>query len=163
MPERIQLRRSKGWRKPEGAIVVGRPSCWGNPFAVGTPMALARVPALDGSPWEHEGRISAHGDQHDYQHPDGRWTRHTVRYMTRQECVDLYAQALTSPTPRLRLTRRVTAPDQEGKPVTRLQLLTVELARAELAGRDLGCWCPPWEACHADVLLRIANERADRG
>lgn len=31
MPERIQLRRTKGWRKPEGAIVVARPSKWGNP------------------------------------------------------------------------------------------------------------------------------------
>ncbi|OHU39530.1 DUF4326 domain-containing protein [Mycobacteroides chelonae] len=35
MPERIQLRRAKGWRKPEGVIVVARPSRWGNPFAVG--------------------------------------------------------------------------------------------------------------------------------
>lgn len=35
MPERIQLRRTKGWRKPEGAIVVARPSRWGNPFKVG--------------------------------------------------------------------------------------------------------------------------------
>jgi hypothetical protein len=35
MPERIQLRRTKGWRKPEGAIVVSRPSKWGNPWKVG--------------------------------------------------------------------------------------------------------------------------------
>ena len=33
-PKRIQLRRTKGWRKPEGAIVVSRPSKWGNPFKV---------------------------------------------------------------------------------------------------------------------------------
>jgi hypothetical protein len=32
MPERIQLKRSKGWRKPEGAVVVSRPTIWGNPF-----------------------------------------------------------------------------------------------------------------------------------
>lgn len=31
-PKRIQLRRSKGWRKPAGAIVVSRPSKWGNPY-----------------------------------------------------------------------------------------------------------------------------------
>jgi len=31
-PERIQLRRTKGWRKPEGAIVVARPSIFGNPY-----------------------------------------------------------------------------------------------------------------------------------
>ena|SRR5690606_10520597 len=33
MPKRIQLRRTKGWRKPEGAVVVSRPSKWGNPFS----------------------------------------------------------------------------------------------------------------------------------
>jgi hypothetical protein len=33
-PKRIQLRRTKGWRKPEGAIVVARPSRWGNEFKV---------------------------------------------------------------------------------------------------------------------------------
>jgi len=32
MPTRIQRRRTKGWRMPEGAIYVGRPTKWGNPF-----------------------------------------------------------------------------------------------------------------------------------
>ena len=41
MPQRIQLRRTKGWRKPEGAIIVSRPSRWGNPFKVG--MVVNRV------------------------------------------------------------------------------------------------------------------------
>lgn len=31
-PKRIQLSRAKGWRKPEGAVVVARPTKWGNPF-----------------------------------------------------------------------------------------------------------------------------------
>jgi Domain of unknown function (DUF4326) len=34
-PKRIQQRRTKGWRKPDGAISVGRPHKWGNPFEVG--------------------------------------------------------------------------------------------------------------------------------
>lgn len=34
-PRRIQLRRTKGWRKPPDAIVVARPTKWGNPYAVG--------------------------------------------------------------------------------------------------------------------------------
>ena len=34
MPQRIQLRRTKGWRKPPGAIIVARPSRWGNPYRV---------------------------------------------------------------------------------------------------------------------------------
>lgn len=32
MPKRIQRRRTKGWRMPEGAVVVSRPGFWGNPF-----------------------------------------------------------------------------------------------------------------------------------
>jgi hypothetical protein len=37
MPERIQLSRAKGWRKPENTVVIARPFRWGNPFAIGTP------------------------------------------------------------------------------------------------------------------------------
>src|SRR5690348_3995079 len=80
-PRRIQRKRTKGWRMPEGAVYVGRGTRWGNPFVLKTRGGLARVPALDGHPWEREGRISAAGMQHDYQHADGHWTRHTVRYM----------------------------------------------------------------------------------
>lgn len=40
MPERIQLSRARGWRKPADAIVVARPSRWGNPFRVGWPHRL---------------------------------------------------------------------------------------------------------------------------
>lgn len=35
MPTRHQLHRQKGWRKPEGVVVVARPSRWGNPFRLG--------------------------------------------------------------------------------------------------------------------------------
>jgi hypothetical protein len=35
MPVRIQLKRTKKWRKPPGAIVVCRPSRFGNPFRIG--------------------------------------------------------------------------------------------------------------------------------
>jgi hypothetical protein len=30
--KRIQRKRAKGWRMPENAVYVGRPSRWGNPF-----------------------------------------------------------------------------------------------------------------------------------
>jgi len=32
MPKRIQRKRTKGWRMPENAVYVGRPTKWGNPF-----------------------------------------------------------------------------------------------------------------------------------
>lgn len=35
MPVRIQRRRVKGWRMPRGAVYVGRPSKWGNPYRIG--------------------------------------------------------------------------------------------------------------------------------
>ena len=34
-PKRIQLRRTKGWRLPDNAVVVSRPTKWGNPFRIG--------------------------------------------------------------------------------------------------------------------------------
>ena len=33
MPERIQLRRSKGWRMPPDTLKVDRTTRWGNPFS----------------------------------------------------------------------------------------------------------------------------------
>lgn len=33
-PKRIQRKRTAGWRMPEGAVYVGRPSVWGNPYRV---------------------------------------------------------------------------------------------------------------------------------
>lgn len=34
MPNRIQRRRTRGWRKPENAVIVSRPSRYGNPFTI---------------------------------------------------------------------------------------------------------------------------------
>lgn len=41
-PIRVQLSRRKGWRMPENTVSVGRPSKWGNPFAVGVSGPLGR-------------------------------------------------------------------------------------------------------------------------
>jgi hypothetical protein len=35
--------------------------------------------------------------------------------------------------------------------------VTLEDVRRELRGRDLACYCPLDESCHADVLIEIAN------
>lgn len=32
---------------------------------------------------------------------------------------------------------------------------------AELRGKNLACWCPLDQPCHADVLLELANKEAD--
>lgn len=33
----------------------------------------------------------------------------------------------------------------------------IALARTELGGKNLACWCKPGTPCHADVLLELAN------
>jgi len=43
-PQRIQRKRTKDWRMPEGAVYVGRPTRWGNPFSV---HRFGLVPALE--------------------------------------------------------------------------------------------------------------------
>jgi Domain of unknown function (DUF4326) len=151
-PKRIQMTRQRPWRADNpDAVIVARPSKWGNPFAYRTRRGLARVPAVDGSPWEYEGRISAAGMQHDCMHADGTWTYHTIRYLSRAECVELYRRALLDPADRLHLWL---APHDGG--------VTVEDVRRELAGKDLACWCPIDDGeggrvpCHADVLLELS-------
>ncbi len=42
--------------------------------------------------------------------------------------------------------------------VTRLGGSVHERIRSELRGMNLACWCGLHEACHADILLRIAND-----
>lgn len=32
-----------------------------------------------------------------------------------------------------------------------------------LRGKNLACWCKPGTACHADVLLRLANDKLSHG
>ena len=42
-PQRIQLRRTKGWRKQPGAIVVARPTKWGNHYRISPTMSRAEA------------------------------------------------------------------------------------------------------------------------
>lgn len=106
MPQRIQRRRTPGWRMPDGAVYVGRPTKWGNPRKVG-----------------HMVTVTSAGVT-------------TRRGMTAAEVADFFRVDL-----RNNLLERIT---------------TADVVR-ELAGRDLACWCPLDQPCHADVLLEIAN------
>ncbi len=108
MPKRIQRKRTRGWRMPEGAIYVGRPSRWGNHVRI--------------DPAEIE---------------SGTLTKEGVRRLAHQYAVLGYEKSIMW--------------NPEGDAYR-------EAAKAELRGHDLACWCRLDEPCHADVLLRIANE-----
>lgn len=108
MPQRIQRKRTKGWRLPEGAVIVDRTSKYGNPFLLGD--VIRSFPSLT--------------------------TRQVQQFV-----VNDFISLVDSPT----LQARYGYPSREQ-------------IRAELAGKDLACWCQLDEPCHADVLLRYANE-----
>lgn len=144
MPRRIQRRRDKGWKATEGAVYVGRPTRWGNPFRIGH--AQLRFPRVDGrESWEYEGRLHKRsGERHPFNHTDGHSTWHDVRDATAAECVELYREWVTGET------------DMLGwQPTPQVAEIS-----AELAGKDLMCWCAEGQPCHADVLIEIANEEA---
>lgn len=44
MAVRIQRKRTAGWRMPAGAVYVGRPTRWGNPFHIGQEFGDLRCP-----------------------------------------------------------------------------------------------------------------------
>lgn len=129
MPERIQLSRKKGWRKPENTVVVARPSRWGNPFRVTGGSVI-------GLPW---------GEVRDY--PIG------ARFLKRDEYA-VYsshsdpASAVQDAVGLFRTYAVVTRRDFPSE---------FEEWIAPLRGKNLACWCPLDQPCHADVLLEIAN------
>lgn len=112
MPKRIQLSRTRGWRKPPGAVVVARPTKWGNPFSLTT---------------------------YRTQHP---------------ELSDEQLRGLIVADFRKMLEDRRT-----GTAMPPSRYPTDDEIRTALAGRDLACWCPLTQPCHADVLLDLANRR----
>lgn len=71
MPERIQRKRVKGWRMPPGAVYVGRPTKWGNPY---------REPGQDGEglPW-HAGDAAEAFRQWIALTTEGQWLAHDAR------------------------------------------------------------------------------------
>jgi hypothetical protein len=155
-PVRIRRRRVKGWKMPEGAVYVGRPTRWGNPFAYRERIGgLVRYQPSSPTEWEFEGRISADGMSHAYFHPDGTVTDYRVRWATREEIVELFRRTLVEPD----LGMVGAYPSRAG----RFAKVTVADIRIELAGRDLACWCDLDKPCHADLLLELANPECDLG
>ncbi|MGY4543275.1 hypothetical protein ACVWY0_003208 [Arthrobacter sp. UYNi723] len=101
MPERIQRKRTKGWRMPEGAVYVGRGSKWGNPWVVGKAIILTG--------------------------------KRTGEKINGEDAAKLF---------RTTLARKMeTHPD----------------CLEPIRGKNLACWCPLDQPCHADVLLELAN------
>jgi hypothetical protein len=76
-PLRIQRKRTKGYKMPEGSIYVGRPTKWGNPFVVDQDGDSWIVRSFDstvkihGYPNESEARKACVRLYREYLHNDG--------------------------------------------------------------------------------------------
>jgi len=134
-PKRIQRKRTRGWRMPDGAVYVGRPTKWGNPYRFDGDMAEI-VTHDDGRSWwiPNAGGV-------DVVVRDGSLAYAAPPDSALHAIVSMFRDDLLAGTLRL----------DGGFP------LSVDDARHELTGRDLACWCPLDQPCHADVLLEFAN------
>lgn len=119
MPKRIQRKRTKGWRLPDGVVYVGRGSKLGNPYKVikkktgGFSVKLVDV-----------GRKRRTHKVYEQHFPDKR--------LAIENSMAMY--------------RKYTVPYIPG------------LYLHNLKSKDLACWCPLDQPCHADVLLELANK-----
>lgn len=104
-PVRIQRKRSKGWRMPEGAVYVGRGTIFGNSTRI-----------------DEYWSVGFSGTDRD----------------ARKWAVDQY---------RWRLIENNWMWGESMR----------QQVRQDLRGKDLACWCPLDQPCHADVLLELAN------
>ena len=129
-PQRFQLSRNNGWRKPQGAVVVTRGTVWGNPFKIGEPSG--------------------------HQFSDGGDATPMIAAMTRDQVLSMYHDLLRGfITPEMHpqghaWMREFKRKMRGGHPT--------EMAVSYLRGKDLCCWCRLDQPCHADVLLELANE-----
>lgn len=111
-PQRIQRKRTKGWRMPPNTVYVGRPTVWGNPFR---------------RKWDSPARCV---------------------FLYRDWCFGFLAPVHWPEGHRALVTFQL---DYEN-------MTPADAARTYLRGKNLACWCPLGQPCHADVLLKIANQ-----
>ncbi len=130
MLQRIQRKRSKGFKLPENTTCVDRTSkLWGNPFRLMGDMVYVDA--------YHRRKIL------------GRWVcfyddgGHTI-----EEVVQLFKDMILDPN----------SHDVEPEIKKRFELMQERIM--ELKGRNLACFCSisAGSCCHADVLLEIANK-----
>jgi hypothetical protein len=137
MPERIQRSRAKGWQMPDGAIYVGHPTVWGNPFDFRR-SEFCWLALSFGCKGDRAGRLAA--------------------------CILAYRDWLTAPEGHVIASYERGISFGVGDDMIEIgprlavgQAPTLDAIRKALRGHDLACWCPLNAPCHADVLLEIAN------
>ena len=131
--KRIQRKRTKGWRMPENTVYVGRGSKYGNPF---------RVEKIPGGKWAVNTSV-----------------KDAVQVLTSYGHIE-YKEKGMAVNDAIRCFEIYISPYRHGRPLTQFYAAAgeLELIISELKGKNLACWCKDGDTCHADVLLKLANE-----
>lgn len=127
-PKRVQLSRAKGWRMPPNTVKVDRTTRYGNPFR--------------DSENDRDGEASIELANGMRQVVDDWWTAPVVVRLFEQWMTGALIQEPSFLEPRELVARKWLRPVPDLAP---------------LRGKNLACWCKPGAACHADVLLLLAN------
>ena len=142
MPCRIQRQRAKGWRMPPGAVYVGRPSIYGNPWHVGQRGEIAcRTDEIIAVPTTVD--LGAYGK-----------SPGLAFYMKGKSTRGIPIRSFGGP-----LTIEQVLSKYRGHI---LETVGLRRIRANLCGKDLVCWCPLDQPCHADVLIELANREPNK-
>ena len=131
IPIRVQRKRTKGWRMPENTVCVTRGTPLGNGFIVGQ-----EVPAIFDKMYifDKYSDCPAYLDNLDY-----------LKYVQRGHLIEDTETAI-------RLYEQYLNWLQNKFPQR------YEYIKEKLKDKNLACFCPLNQPCHADILLKIANE-----
>lgn len=141
-PQRLQLRRTKGWRMPPNTVKVDRSTKWGNPFDFRRSeycWAALSFGCRGDAAGRQEASVRAFK-----QWIDPPFGRQTIE-MTEQPKMFAAGGKECPLGPAIKA----------GAAPSRREI------RDALRGKNLGCWCKIGSPCHADVLLELANAEED--
>ena len=131
--ERIQRKRTAGWRMPEDGVYAGRGSAYGNPFAIvkikerqyNNPYYCIKLVIIN----ELSLQIYQTIDLNQYFEPN----------QVKKVAVKLYE-------------KYIKLDHQEAGNNSILSKM-----RRELPGKKIVCWCPLDQPCHVDIIIKLIN------
>lgn len=135
-PQRIQRKRSKGWRMPENTVYVGRPTRFGNPY----PVKCA---------YKHDTK-SGRKESWFVLTPCQLDVKDGLVFWGVDDSNNICPTAAEARARAVELFKDFIAKGD-------IDPFTKETIIRELGGKHLACWCPLDQPCHADVLLKLAN------
>lgn len=126
-PIRVKRERNKGWRIPPNTVYVGSGSKWGNPFKVEFKNGYWIVVAKENKERVVLLKTKDKNEALDFSLKSYQYW--LMPYTHKDGDIDVFFHSVA---------------------------IYHEILH-ELKGKNLACWCPLDQKCHADILLKLAN------